>query len=439
MKEPNPSLNRRGFLKTSAATTAAMSLAALDLSRFAHAAGSDVIKLGMIGAGGRNTGAASQALTADPGVRLVAICDIFQDRVKGAREAIRKELEKKGRGDQVQVPDENCFAGFDAYKQVIAASDAVVIANAAKFHPMHAKAAIEAGKHVFVEKPHGIDPAGIKVLQGVIEMAKAKNLCLVSGLHSRYHAGYQELIKRVQDGAIGDIVTIEENYLRPPYGVNERKPGLTELEWQCSTQYHFVWLSGDDVVQSLVHNLDRASWVLKEAAPIKCHGLGGRSSMTDPLYGNVFDHHTVVYECPNGVRIYALCRTTTGCYDECSSLLFGTKGKADVLRCRITGETNWKGNPGGNAHYQEQVEYMKAIRSGTPINNGDYMARSTLIAIMGQISCYTGKEVTWEQITNSDFAFAPKPEDCHDGMEAPVKPGPDGSYPVYIPGKTKLI
>jgi myo-inositol 2-dehydrogenase / D-chiro-inositol 1-dehydrogenase len=433
-------VTRRDFLRTSAkATVAATALGSLEIARVVHAAGDDTIKVGMIGAGGRCTGAGAQVLRGDPGARLVAICDIFMDRVKGARTAITNELARSQRGDQVQVPDERCFAGFDGYKKVIECCDAVLIANAAKFHPLHALAALKAGKHVFVEKPHGIDPAGIKLMKAAAQLAKEKKLCLVSGLHSRYHTGYQELMKRVHDGAIGDIVTIEENFLRPPYGVIRRNPALSELEWQCSTQYHFVWLSGDDVVQSLVHNLDRASWALKETLPVKCHGLGGRSSMTDGLYGNVFDHHTVVYQYANGVRIYALCRTTTGCYDEYSSLIFGTKGKADVMACRIWGETNWRGNANVDAHYLEQVEYLKAVRAGRPINNGDYMANSTLIGIMGQISCYTGKEVSWEQINQSPFAFQPLPEDCHDGMEPPVKPGPNGSYPVYVPGKTILI
>jgi myo-inositol 2-dehydrogenase / D-chiro-inositol 1-dehydrogenase len=440
LQTDSPALSRRNFLKTSAtATAAAATLGSLEIARYAHAAGNDIIKLGMIGSGGRCTGAAGQALRADPGTRLVAMCDILKSRITTARKAISDELDRLKRPEQVQVPEERRFTGFDAYKKVIECSDAVLIANAAKFHPFHAMAALQAGKHVFVEKPHGIDPAGIKLMKAAGELAKEKKLCLVSGLHSRYHTGYQELIKRVHDGAIGDIVSIEENFLRPPYGVVDRDPGLSELEWQCSTQYHFIWLSGDDVVQSLVHNLDRASWALKEAVPVKCHGLGGRSSMTDGLYGNVFDHHTVVYEYASGVRIYALCRTTTGCYNEYSSLIFGTKGKADVMACRIMGENKWRGDANCDAHYQEQVEYMKALRAGTPINNCDYMARSTLIGIMGQLSCYTGKEITWEKINSSDFAFKPLPADCHDGMEPPVKPGPNGSYTAYVPGKTTLI
>ncbi len=434
----SPSVTRRDFLKTSASATAAAALVSLDLSRFAHAAGSDTLKVGMIGCGGRNTGAGFQALRADKGARLVAMSDIFQDRVREARDAIKAELNKDGKADQVQVADNHCFTGFDGYRKVIEASDVVCIANAAKFHPLHVKAAIEAGKHVFVEKPHGIDPYGIKMLAAAAGLAKQKRLCIVSGLQSRYHEGYQETVKRIQDGAIGDIITIEENFLRAPYRVIDRPAGMVEIDWQCYTQYHFTWLSGDDVPQSLVHNMDRASWVLGNKAPVKCHGLAGRSTMVEPIYGDVFDHHSVIYQMDNGVRIYAFCRTTNGCYDENSSTILGTKGQASLLNCRITGETKWRWQGQCDPYQAEHNKLFAAIRSGEPINNGDYMCRSTLICIMGQLSCYTGKEVTWEQISKSDFAYLPKPEDCKDGMEPPTKPGPDGSYPVFKPGRTQL-
>jgi len=437
--QAHSTVTRRGFLKSTATAAAATTLAGLDVGRFAHAAGSDILKVGMIGCGGRNTGAGYQAMRADKGARLVAMCDIFMDRVQNARQVITKELAKDGKAEQVQVKDDHCFTGFDSYKKVIEASDVVVIANAAKFHPLHAKAAIAAGKHVFVEKPHGIDPYGMKMLRQACDLAKEKKLCLVSGLHSRYHEGYAETVKRIHDGEIGDVIAIEENFLRAPYGITDRKPGLTELEWQCSTQYHFTWLSGDDVPQSLVHNLDRSRWVLHEQVPLKCHGLGGRSTMIEGKYGNVFDHHSVIYELESGVRIYAFCRTTTGCYDESSSIILGSKGKASLLNCRIWGEKNWRWQGQCDPYQIEHDKLFAAIRSGKPINNGDYMIRSTMTTIMGQISCYTGKQVTWEEINASDFAFPPKPEDCRDGMEPPVKPGPDGSYPVYIPGQTKLI
>jgi myo-inositol 2-dehydrogenase / D-chiro-inositol 1-dehydrogenase len=319
-------------------------------------------------------------------------------------------------------------------------SDVVLIANGAKFHPFHAFSAIQAGKHVFVEKPHGIDPRGCKLMQQTCDLAKQKKLSIVSGLQSRFHTGYIETVQRIRDGAIGDIITIEENFLRSPYGVTDRKAGLTELEWQCSTQYHFRWLSGDDVPQSLVHNLDRSSWVLGNAVPSKCHGLGGRSSMTEPIYGDVFDHHSVIYEFDKGVRVYAFTRTTTGCYDENSSIILGTKGKAFLTSCRIAGETNWRWQGQCNPYQIEHDKLFAAVRGKTdPVNCGDYMARSTMITVMGQLSCYTGKEVSWEQVNQSEFFYPPKPEDCKDGMEPPSKPGLDGSYPVLVPGRTILL
>jgi myo-inositol 2-dehydrogenase / D-chiro-inositol 1-dehydrogenase len=426
--------NRRRFLKTAALAGSAASVGAIDLSRGAYAAGSDVIRVGMIGCGGRNAGAAVQALNADPGARLVAMHDIFSDRIRDKRAAIKTE-----KGDQVDVPDDRCFPGFGGYKSVIECSDVVLIANAAKFHPLHTLTAIQAGKHVFTEKPHAIDPYGIKMMERAVDLAREKRLSVVSGLHSRYHPGYAETVQRIQEGAIGEIISIEENFLRAPYGITQRNPAHSELEWQCSTQYHFNWLSGDDVPQSLVHNLDRATWALGEKVPLRCHGLGGRSTMTDPIYGNVFDHHSVIYHYEDGVRLYAFCRTTTGCYDESSSILLGSKGQASVTACRIWGENNWRWQGQGDPYQIEHDRLFAAIRSGNPLNNGDYMTRSTLISIMGQISCYTGEQITWDRIRASDFGYAPKPEDCHDGMEPPVVPGPDGTYPVFKPGVTRLL
>ncbi len=423
-------INRRLFLKGGVAAA----IGAMGMKTRAYAGGSDIIRVGMVGCGGRNAGAAAQALTADAGAKLVAMCDIFVDRVKEKR-AILKEQ----KGDQVIVDDDHCFEGFGGYKHVVEASDVVLIANAAKFHPMHTMTAIEAGKHVFVEKPHGIDPAGLKLMQQAADLAKQKGLCLVSGLHSRYHTGYAETVQRIHDGAIGDVVAIEENFLRAPYVVIERTPGLSEVQWQCSTQYHFRWLSGDDVPQSLVHNLDRASWVMHDEVPAKCHGLGGRSSMTEPIYGDVFDHHSVIYKFANGVPIYAFCRTTTGCYDEYSSIVFGSKGRADIMGCRIYGENYWRWRGHCDPYQKEHDVLFAAIRSGEPVNNGHYMVPSTMAGVMGQISCYTGREVTMEQMKQSDFYYPPKAEDCHDGMEPPVKPGPDGSYPVLVPGQTRLL
>jgi predicted dehydrogenase len=344
--------------------------------------------------------------------------------------------------DQVDVPDEHCFTGFEAYKHVIEVSDVVIIANAAKFHSFHALAAITAGKHVFVEKPHAIDPIGIQRLRAACELAKTKNLSIVSGLQSRYHLGYQEVMQRVHDGAIGDIVAIQETWLRPPYVMYPRRPGMKEVEFQASNQYHFHWLSGDDVPQTLIHNLDRSSWALNNAAPLRCYAMGGRSTLHGEVYGDTFDHNAVVYDFPKGVRVYAFCRTIDNCYEENSSLILGSKGRCDLLRLRITGETNWESQAAkskASAYDLEHVALFNGIRTGKSVNNGDYMGRSTQIGIIGQFSSYTGKEVTWEQFDKSDFFYPPLPENVNMDMEPPVKQGPDGIYPTFIPGVTKLL
>lgn len=421
-------MDRRDFLKTGVAAFGA------------YAAASDVIRVGLIGCGGRGTEAAQQAMAADKGVRLVAMADILMERIREKRAALKEKSP-----DQVAVDDNHLFAGFDGYKHVIESSDVVLIACAAKFHPFYMSAAIDAGKHVFVEKPHAIDPAGIKMVRAACEKAKQKDLSVLSGLQSRYWQGYREAIQRVHDGAIGEIVAVQETWLRPPYVLYPRKPGLTEVEWQASNQYHFHWLSGDDVPQTLVHNLDRASWALKGQAPLRCYGMGGRSTLHGEIYGSVFDHHSVVYDFASGVRLYAYCRTIPNCYEENSSLLLGTKGRASITRGIIEGENPWKysgprmySSPMTNPYQVEHIELFKAIRAGKPINSGDYMARATLIGIMGQLSCYTGKEVTWEQASTSDFYFAPRPGDVRADMEPPVHPDGEGIYPVFKPGETRF-
>ncbi|HVX66300.1 MAG TPA: Gfo/Idh/MocA family oxidoreductase [Bryobacteraceae bacterium] len=419
--------SRREFLKSSAAL----------LATAGYAYGSDAIRIGVIGCGGRGEAAAMNAMNAGKDIRLVAMGDLLADRVQEKRTALK--LKYPG---QVAVDDEHCFSGFDAYKHVIESADVVIVANAAKFHPLHLKTAVEAGKHVFLEKPHAIDPAGVKMVRAACALARQKGLSVVSGLQSRYHPGYRETMQRVHDGAIGDILVIQETWLRPPYVLYPRRPGQSEVVYQGSNQYHFHWLSGDDVPQTLIHNLDRARWALKEQTPARAYGMGGRSTLRGEIYGDVFDHNAVVYEFASGVRLYAYCRTIPNCYEENSSLLIGTKGRCDLLKLRITGETNWE-HPGpkskADAYDLEHVALFQSIRSGKPLNNGDYMADSTLTGVMGQLTCYTGKLVTWEQASSSDFYYAPRPEDVRADMEPPVKPGANGIYPVFVPGETKLL
>ncbi len=433
-QKPTP-CDRRNFLKTSALAASAVGAANLAVGRSAHAAGSDVIKIGMVGCGGRCTGAAAQVLQADLGTKLVAMSDLFVDRIHGKRETIKRMLP-----DRIDVDDDHCFVGLDGYQKVIDCVDVVLIACAAKFHPMYSKAAIEAGKHVFVEKPHAIDPAGIRIVEETSQLAREKNLGLLSGLHSRFVPGYAETIQCIHDGQIGEIVSIEENFIRGPYGNTARPNDMRELEVQYGNQYRFSWLCGDDVPQSLVHNVDRASWAMQGAVPTKCHGLGSRSTSHD-LLGDVFDHNSVVYQYDSGVRMYAFCRTTRGCYNESSSIILGSKGIAHVTGRKITGQNPWRYEAKReDGHALEQVEFMKSIRAGTPLNSGDYMAASTLIGIMGQMSCYSGREVTWEQVKQSDYCLGPKPEDCTWDMEPPTKPDENGVYPVCAtPGVTKNV
>jgi predicted dehydrogenase len=367
-------------------------------------------------------------MNAGKDIHIVAMADIRLDRMQEVRTNWR--LKYPG---QVEVPDDRLFPGFTGYRQVIEASDVVIIANAAKFHPMHLAAAIDAGRHVFVEKPHAIDPAGVK--------ARQKGLCVVSGLQSRYHPGYIETMARVHDGAIGEIVAIQETWLRPPYVLRERTAGMSEIEHQASNQYHFHWLCGDDVPQTLVHNIDRSRWAMKDQSPVRCYGMGGRSTLNAERYGDTFDHHSVVYEFASGVRIYAYCRTIDDCYNENSSLILGTKGRCDLLRLRITGENPWQ-SPGVklSPYDLEHVALYDAIRAGKTVNSGHYMADSTLTVVMGQLSCYSGKELKWDQVAQSDFYYPPRPEECRAGMEPPVKPGPNGVYPVaFTPGVSKLV
>ena len=338
----------------------------LALSRSVHAAGDGTIKIGMIGSGGRCSGAAAESMAASPDVKLVAMCDLFENRVKGARDSLKTQAP-----NQVLVDDDHCFTGFDGYQKVIDASDAVMIACASKFHPMYAEAAIKAGKHVFVEKPHGIDPVSVRRMAGVCELAKRKGLSVLSGLQSRFDQGWQETVKRIHDGIIGDVVAMQSMFLRGPYRLEPRDPKLTETQYQFSNWYHFNWLSGDDVPQSLVHNIDRMCWIMQEQTPEWAFGLGGRSASFGDVYGDMYDHHTVVYEYKNGTRLYALCRTQANTYGNAGDIIMGSKGQCDLASCKITGETNWQlreaaeqsvsGRTGrlGRSHQERQADQQR--------------------------------------------------------------------------------
>jgi len=432
-QSPSSRRSRREFLKRSSAGAAA--LGALSLARSVHAAGDETIKIGMIGCGGRCSGAAGQSMKAGPYVKLVAMCDVFDERLQAAKKNLTERFP-----DQVMVDDHHQFVDFDGYQKVIDSVDVVLIACASKFHPMYSEAAIKSGKHVFVEKPHAIDPVGVRRAQAVCDLAKQKGLSIVSGLQSRFDAGWQETVKRIHDGAIGDVVAVQSMFLRAPYRVIERKPGLTETQYQFYNWYHFCWLSGDDVPQSLVHNVDRVSWIMKEEMPKWAFGLGGRSSSFGEVYGDMFDHHTVVYEYESGARLYALCRTQAGCYGNSSDIIMGTKGTCYLGQRRIEGETNWRYEGERNNPYDaEQKALIDSVREGKPINSGYHMANSTMIGVLGQIACYGGKAVNWDEAYKSDLQFGPPPDEASFDIEPPTKPDATGNYPLPKPGITKLL
>ncbi|MHC4401260.1 MAG: Gfo/Idh/MocA family oxidoreductase [Planctomycetota bacterium] len=432
-QSPETTTTRRGFLKKSAAGAAV--LGGLSVARGAHAAGDDIVKIGMIGCGGRCSGAAAQSMNCGPYVKLVAMTDVFESRVKARLKGLKAQ-----HPDQVLVDDDHCFVGLDGYKKVIECADVVLIACASKFHPMYSEAAIKAGKHVFVEKPHAIDPVGVRRVKAVSDLAEQKGLSIVSGLQSRFHAGWRETVKRIHDGAIGKVVAAQSMFLRAPYRTEARQPGLSELQYQFWNWYHFLWLSGDDVPQSLVHNVDRISWIMQEEMPTWAFGLAGRSSSFGEVYGDMFDHNTVVYEYDSGARLYALCRTQKGCYNNSGDIIMGTKGTCQLARCRIQGETNWQfeGTP-NNPYQAEQQALMDAVRSGQPVNSGSYMANSTMIGVLGQITRYTGKETKWDDAVKSDLQYGPSPEEASLDMDPPTTPDETGNYPLMLPGITKLL
>ncbi len=428
--------SRREFVRESSALAAAAVVTPLAVSQSAHAAGSDVIRIGLIGCGGRGSGAAVNAMNAGEEIRLVAMGDLFRDNAQKSRKSLTEVKPK-----QVMVDDDHLFDGFDAYQKVIASDvDVVLIAAASRFHPQFLKAAIDAGKHVFIEKPHSVDVPGLSVVQAACDDAKKKGLAVVSGLCWRYDPGVRETIARVRDGAIGDIIAIEETYLRGPYRLTERDPEWTELEWQLRNWYHFCWLAGDDTLQSLIHNLDKAAWVLGDQPPASAFGIGGRASIVEPTHGDQFDHVSVGLEYDSGVRVYAFNRAQPGCFGQTADRILGTKGIAHMpQRCHIEvgGQTTWRyEGPKASMYDVEHQELFDSIRSGAPINNSLYMIRSTMLAIMARTAAYTGDKITWDDTLQSTEVLGPE-ELCWE-TEPPVKPGPDGLYPAPIPGFTRF-
>lgn len=424
---------RRGFLKTSSTIVAGAAAHSLPISWSVHARGDDVIKVGLIGCGDRGTGAAVQAMQADPGVRLVAMADLFEDVLKTKRKVLRET-----NPSQMMVDDDHCFVGFDGYQKLIDSGvDVVLIANASRFQATHFETCVNAGISTFVEKPAAMDPPDVKRILAAAKKADKKGLRVVSGQMWRYDPAVQETVKRIHDGAIGEVVAIQVTTHRSNFRLRPRKPDQSEIEYQLYNWTHFSWLSGDFLTASLVHHTDLAAWVMKEEQPVTAFGMGGRAAPFGEEHGDCFDHNAVIYEYANGVKLFAFLIVQPNCYTEVSDIVMGTKGRAHLQKGRIEGQNPWRyRGKKGNPYQIEQDELFASVRSGKPINNGRYMALSAMTGIMGQIATYTGKKIDWDQALNSGHVFGPA--ECDFSTEPPVKPRADGTYPVRVPGVSRL-
>ena len=423
---------RRDFLGASSATVAG-SLAALALPQYVHAAGSDLLKVGLVGCGGRGSGAAAQALKADPNVKLWAMGDAFADRLEGSLEGLKV---KDDLAAKVDVPRERQFVGFDAYKQVIDCCDVVLLATPPQFRPLHLAAAVAAGKHVFAEKPVAVDAPGVRRVLATCEEARKKGIAVVSGLCLRYDWSFRETVKRIHEGAIGEVRALQANDYRGPIWVKPRESGWSDMTWQMRNWYYFTWLSGDFNVEQHVHFLDVCAWIMQGEYPVKAVGLGGRQVRTGPEYGHIYDHFSVTYEFKGGAKLFSNCRQQAGCDNDMSAHVLGSQGTAEIRErkkgMRIKGERgDWVyDGPENNLYQTEHDELFASIRKGEPLNNGEYMAKSTLLAIMGRMAAYTGEAITWEMALNSQEDLTPPAYDWDVKLPVP---------PVAMPGITKYV
>jgi len=430
----NQEPTRRQFIASTAAASAALGVSS-SLSAGIYAGGSDLLKVGLVGCGGRGTGAASQALQADSGVELVAMADAFEDRLQSARARLQRQFNKENEVPRVNVPDDNCHVGFDAYLKVVEKSDVVCLASTPHFRPRHLKAAVEAGKRVFCEKPVAVDAPGIRSVMESVEKAREQKTSLVSGLCWRYHHGKRAIFDQIKAGLIGDIVQMQCSYMTG--GVwdprKTREDCDSEMEHQLRNWYYYTWLSGDFNVEQHIHSLDKMMWAMDDVPPISISGSGGRQVRTDEKYGNIYDHFNIVYEWANGVKAFARCRHWNGCENDVSDYIVGTKGRADVMKHKIydlAGKEIYSFDGEGGDMYQiEHDELFASIRGANPINNGDYMCKSTMMAISGRMAAYTGKKLSWDEVMNSQEDLTPV---AYEWGDIPVPP-------VAIPGKTKFI
>ncbi len=422
-------LSRRGLMKTAAGVVTLATVPAL--SSRAYAAGSDKIRVGVVGCGGRGTHDSSRCLAADDNVELVAMGDIFPEQVERCRKTLAQRLPGK-----VKVSDEMCFSGWDAYKQVLAADiDMVILTTPPQFRPLMLKAAIEAGKHVFMEKPVAVDPVGVRSVIASSELADQKGLTIVAGTQMRRISHLVEAVKRVRDGVLGEILGGQCFRLgggMTGWGPQQRKAEWSDMEWQLRRWLFMTWLSGDFIVEMHVHNLDVMNWAIG-SHPVQCVGMGGRQQRTDPKFGDVYDHFAVEYEYPNGVRVSYKGAQQDGISNPHYQRVVGTKGSAqlDFGRAVIKGanaaEIGWNEY---DPCLTQHADQMAAIRQGKRLNEGKQIAESSLTAIMGRMSAYTGRALKWSWALKASKLDLTPP--AYEFGDLPMPP-------VAIPGQTRLI
>jgi predicted dehydrogenase len=424
------------FVKASAAVAATSFLAARSQdAKKSTSPSPDVIKIGLVGCGGRGSGAAANALAADPGVRLHAMGDVFADRLELSLKSLREDPSSApDLKSRIDVPKERQFVGFDAYQKVIDSGiDVILLATPPNFRAKHLKYAVDAGKHIFCEKPVAVDAPGIRAVRDISELAKKKNLSLVSGLCWRSHLPEREAYKRLHDGAIGEVRAVYATYNGVPNGTVKRKPGMSDVEYQIRNWYHYTWLSGDHILEQDVHSIDKISWALKNAVPTQCTAVGGRAARTSEEPGNGFDHFAVTYEFPHGVRGFLMARQLANTPTDNTDFVMGEKGTCYINGWGptqiIEGPTPWHWEGEAEDMYvSEHKELFAGIRSGKHRWDGDWMTNSSMMGVMGRMAAYTGEVVTWEK------AWASVEKLASDDVEL----GPMVVQPVAVPGRTKF-
>ncbi len=438
MRQPSTSsFSRRDFVKSSAAAAATMGT--LELGHTAFAAGSEEIKIALVGCGGRGTGAAADALEnrTHSNIKLVALADAFAEPIERAHQDLQNQFH-----DKVDVPPNRRFVGLDAYEKAIAAgADIVLLCTPPGFRPAQFAAAVKAGKHVFMEKPVAVDAPGYRTVKSANAEARKKGLYVAVGHHLRHARNHMEAIRQIHDGLIGDLLFTRAYFNTQGIWNRPRQPGMTEMQYQVNNWYHFVWLSGDHLVEQHVHGIDACNWIAR-GTPTQATGIGGRQVRAEPGIGEIFDHHCVQYLYPDGSYSFSECRQQPGTWSNFSHHAHGTKGSVsfdggDAVTILLKGSQPKRLKPGRDGHQTEWDDLLAAIVGSKPCNEADWAADSTLTAILGRMATYSGKLVTWDEAAKSELPYAP---DRLAWDAAPrSKPGPDGIYPCAIPGITKAF